>query len=296
MQNNLKALGERLSEYRRMADPLEYKVPINGIRRTPGLRREEVATGVGVSAEVISKLERGKYPSVNAPLLCVLGNFYGLDAAKRADLFHLANIEERSNAIELAQSVPSELQEFVDHQREYPTFVINRRWDFVGWNEALNITFGDIGSMPESRRNILWIIFGFPNAPDLILDWERHARRVCGQFRLDYDWSQGDPRFVALVDELKAESKEFARLWAGPLDIQFKEIVLKQIRHPQLGQLDFQQMGFRPAADPDLLVGVHYPLNERTAQAIRSRLPAKQSPVAHLVAQPELVGSERVPV
>lgn len=272
MQDNLTALGNRLAEYRRGANPHHYNVNVYGMRRTPGLRREEVAKGTGLSVEVISKIERGKYPSVNARLLHDLSDFYRLDDAKRDDLFHLANVEERRVEVEIVHSIPPALQEFVDHQREYPTFVINRRWDVIGWNDALNIVFGDMASMPADRRNILWIVFGIPELSNLLIDWERHARRIAGQFRLDFDWSRGDPRFVALVEELSAASEAFAALWTGPLDIRFKETVLKQIRHPQLGLLEFEQMGFRFTADPDMLVGVHYPCNDETARKMRGAL------------------------
>lgn len=272
MSASLVELGKRLAEYRSKCNLSDYGIHPNGVRRTPGLRREELAEMTGLSTDLISKLERGKYPSVSARLLNELSVFYRLDAAKRIDLFHLANIEERTISPYLEVSIPDSLQDFVDHMSEYPTFVINRRWDVVGWNEALCVAFGDMEQLQGNQRNILWIMFGLPGTRTLVVDWERHARRVLGQFRLDYDHSCGDPRFIALVNELAQVSPDFAALWAGPLEIQFKEVVYKQLSHATLGRLDFRQMAFRFEDNPNLLVGVHYPLNERTARAIRSHL------------------------
>ncbi len=272
MESSLVELGHRLATYRRAAKPADYGIVEVGARRTPGLRREEVAELTGFSLDLISKVERGKYPSVSARLLGHLSDFYKLDSAKRSDLFNLARLDERVDGIALERDVTPALQELLDHQREYPAYVTNRRWDLVAWNEIFSLVIGDPASMPEERRNILWIVFGAPGVRSVIVDWERHARRVIGQFRLDYGWARKDARFVALVDELTEVSPEFAEWWAIGLEVSARMSVFKQINHALLGVLDFQQMGFRSEENPNLLATVYFPTNNRTASLLRRHL------------------------
>jgi len=268
MQDNLTALGQRLAEYRRTAHPQQYNVPMNGIRRTPGLRREEVAEGTGVSAEVVSKIERGKYPSVNTYLLAKLCDFYRLDDAKRADIFHLANLDGREPKTRLETGVPDSIQGILDAMPAFPSFVMNRRWDMIAWNAGLTALFGDFSQASLDDRNVVWIVLGIPQAKQLIVDWERHARRVLGQFRLDYGRALGDPQFTMLTDKLAAVSPEFRDWWSGPLDVQYKQRIFKDICHPVMGHLRLEQVGMRLEENPNLLMGIYYPRDVETRIAL----------------------------
>lgn len=297
MESSLVELGNRLATYRRAAKPDDYGIVPLGARRTPGLRREEVAELTGFSLDLISKVERGKYPSVSARLLGHLSDFYRLDSAKRSDLFNLARLGERFGGIALEREVTPALQDLLDHQREFPTYVTNRRWDLVAWNEIFALVLGDPASMAEDRRNILWILFGSPGVKSLIVDWERHARRVIGQFRLDYGWAREDVRFVSLVNELMQVSPEFSEWWASGLEVSARVSVFKQINHAYLGLLDFQQMGFRSEENPNLLSTVYYPTNSKTSDLLRRFLVEHQRPLAVSVADfsavPELLHASK---
>lgn len=293
MESSLVELGNRLATYRRAAKPADYGIVALGARRTPGLRREEVAELTGFSLDLISKVERGKYPSVSARLLGHLSDFYKLDTAQRRDLFNLARLEERTGEVVVERVVSPALQDLLDHQREFPTYVTNRRWDLVAWNEIFALVMGDPASLPDARRNILWILFGTPGVKTLIVDWERHARRVIGQFRLDYGWARNDERFVALVQELTQVSPEFAEWWASGLEVSTRTSIFKQVNHPLLGLLDFQQIGFRPEENPNLLSTVYYPTDPRTADLLRRFLAEHKRTLALSTADfsalPELV-------
>lgn len=274
MQNNLAAMGQRLAECRRRANPNAFDISTTGARRTPGLRREEVAHLVGVSTTVIEKIERGKYDSLTPQLLNELCNFYKLNEVERRDLFNLANKAWGDQRDLLEFAVPVTVQSLLDAIPTSPAFVMNRRWDIIASNCGLRLLYGDIQAGEGFANNLIWQAFMSPFSRSMVRDWETHTRRILAEFKLDYGRAAGDPRFTKLTDLLAANSSEFRAWWQDSADVRVEQRILKEMIHPLFGALVFDHIGFRLEENPNLLMAIYHPHNAETLSIMQQAVAA----------------------
>lgn len=249
--------------------PADVGLPITARRRTPGLRREEVAQLAGVGITWYTWLEQGRDIQVSAPVLERIARALRLGAAERAHLFLLAHNRPPPLATPaLAQVTPA-------HRRLLeslagPAYLATPRWDVVAWNSALAAVFGDLAAIPVERRNMLWLVFASADHRATIPDWETDARAMVARFRLEFGRRRDDPAFLALIEELRAASPEFHRWWAEQ-DVARQPLATKRFHSPRLGTMAFEQTNFVADETADLRLTVYTPVDAHTA-AIVERL------------------------
>lgn len=246
-----RALGAFLRARRASLAPDLLGLTAGTRRRTPGLRREEVALLGGISATWYSWIEQGRDVSVSPQALGRLARAFRLTAAERVYLFELAGKQDPDSARAAPESddVPAVLAQCVKSIRA-PAYLLDRLWRARVWNEPAARLFVGWLDRPGDH-SLLHFIFFEPRARRLISDWEERARRVVAEFRADHSRSLEDPELRALVDALSRQSPFFARSWEVH-SVLAREGGERRFNHPKQGALCFQQTTFVPANRPDL--------------------------------------------
>ncbi len=218
-------------------------------RRTPGLKREELAERAGISATWVAWIEQGRAVQASAHALGRLARSLALSPAERSYLFELAgrrdpDAPEATPSAEAPVALVAAVQAVAG-----PAYGLDRLWTACCWNAAAERLFaGWLG--PGCERNQLRYLFLAPEARALLPDWADRTRRVAAEFRADFGRSLGDPQVRSLVEGLQAESPAFAQAWedAGVLG---REGGRRVFDHPADGRLAFEQHTFAPAERPD---------------------------------------------
>ena len=208
------ALGAYLKDRRQRLDPAAFGFPPER-RRTPGLRREEVALRANVSATWYTWLEQGRGGAPSADVLDRIARALTLSEVEREHVYLLAlgHPPEARRADAVTGEVTPQLQHVLDAIAGSPALVATTMWDIVAWNAAATAVFGDFGAIPAARRNTLRLTFA-PGARERMADWEPHARFLVAAFRAEAARGRASSRAAALVDELSRSSPEFAALWS----------------------------------------------------------------------------------
>lgn len=217
-------------------------------RRTPGLRREELAVQAGISVTWCTWIEQGRDVKASPQALSRLAHALKLARAERAYLFELSGIRDPEHLpIGDPADAPASLAAAVDAVA-HPAYGLDRLWNACCWNEAAARLFRDW--LGEGRsRNLLAFVFLDPAARVLIPDWQDRAARLLAEFRSDYGHSAADPRARDLVDRLRAESLLFRRIWDAQAVLE-REGGLRSFNHSTDGLLRFAQHTFAPSDRP----------------------------------------------
>ncbi|MCG7600783.1 helix-turn-helix transcriptional regulator [Halomonas sp. McH1-25] len=205
-------LGEFLRTRRERISPEEVGLPMGTRRRTPGLRREEVAALAGVGLTWYTWLEQGREIGVSSTFLDNLAKALKLDAAERRHLFMLTHQRPPIEPGKTWCQVPPLVRRLMDDLSTRPSYVLNLRWDVLAWNGAADRIF-DFAAQPAAYRNLLWMLFAEPALRRVIADWSAQAPRILSSFRRDYARADGDPAIGSLVEELKKVAPEFRQWW-----------------------------------------------------------------------------------
>jgi transcriptional regulator with XRE-family HTH domain len=248
-------LAEFLRSRRARLSPEGVGLPRGNRRRTPGLRREEVALLAGVSPDWYTRLEQGRDINVSVQVLESLARVLQLDANERTHLFLLAlrqppPVETFSHA-----QISPALQNFLNHLGTTPACIVDARLNAVAWNKAFCAVFGDCETKSERERNLIWRIF---SAPSFNEHWEEHARLYLAQFRAGYDRFIEDPWWATKIAELHRISPEFRELWARHDVLNLSE-GQKSMQHPLVGELSFDFLLFQTVDSSDLRLLLHTP-------------------------------------
>ena len=223
-------------------------------RRTPGLKREEVAQLAGISAEWYVKLEQGRAVSPSTETVEALGRALRLDGVEFAHLRMLAAAGGRQPF--RREAVPDTLRHLVESLPE-PAYLTGQRWDILAWNNAATALFGDFGQIKPEHRNILEWMFSNPAAQSLFgATWRREAKRMVSLFRATHDLWPGDAAFVALVARLRAASPDFSSWWAAH-GVGAPVSGTKQLHHPALGIVNYDHASFQANDDPALKLALY---------------------------------------
>jgi transcriptional regulator with XRE-family HTH domain len=258
----LQELGDFLRTRRARLTPEDVGLPRGSRRKTPGLRRAEVAQLVGVSVDWYTWLEQGRSITPSTQVLERLVQTLRLDANERTHLFLLAQQQAPPALLQEPEVVSPALQHFLDQFGTRPAFVSGRRWDVLAWNDAGCAVFGDYRRRTAPReRNTIWGIFTNPLARQVIVDWEEDARYLLAQFRSSCGRYPGDAQLTELVHDLMLCSPEF-RAWWPDHEVQSGQEGRKTLNHPQVGYLLFERLTFQVFDTPDLKVTVYTPLQE----------------------------------
>lgn len=254
-----RALGEFIRAHRERLSPLAVGLPPGPRRRTPGLRREEVAQLCGVSPTWYTWIEQGRPVSASADALARIAVALQLTRAERGYLFELAGERDPSEpAPAAAADAPAALIATVA-RLDTPAYVLDRQWNALAWNaQAAELFAGWLDGAPGDEpheRNLLRYTFTAPLARQLIVDWETRARRLVAQFRADSIRHLNDAPTRTLIDQLAAQSEAFAHFWASQ-DVGEREVGTREFNHARYGRLVYEQITFKPAHREDLMLVV----------------------------------------
>jgi transcriptional regulator with XRE-family HTH domain len=258
----LQELGDFLRTRRARLAPEEVGLPRGSRRKTPGLRRAEVAQMVGVSVDWYTWLEQGRSIKPSTQVLERLAQTLHLDMHERTHLFLLAQRQAPPPLLPETEVVSPALQHFLDQFDTRPAFVSGRLWDVLAWNDAGCAVFGDHRRRTGPReRNTIWNIFTDPLARQFVVDWEEDARHLLAQFRSMCGRYPEDTQLTELVHDLMLASPEF-RAWWPDHEVRGGQEGRKRLNLPQVGYLVFERLTFQVFDTPDLKVTVYTPLEE----------------------------------
>ena len=244
-------LSDFLRNRRGRVTPSDVGLPATNRRRTPGLRREEVAQLAGMSATWYTWLEQKRPIGVSAGVLDNLARVLLLDPAERMQLFQLALRQPVLNSTSKPETVSPLIRRIIDQMDPIPALVIGRRWDILAWNRGARAFFLDFEQVPANERNMLWLLFTNPALRSLVVDWRERAQDTLARFRADYGRHAGDGHFVQLVERLKSVSPEFAQWWPR-FDIQPMSEGRREYDHPLGGRMTVEHATFLVGDNPEL--------------------------------------------
>jgi transcriptional regulator with XRE-family HTH domain len=267
-------LGSFLKDRRAKLDPAAFGIPLRR-RRTPGLRREEVAQRANVSATWYTWLEQGRGGAPSAHVLDRIARALMLTDDEREHLFLLGLGRPPEVRYQAAEGVTPRLQRVLDALAFSPAYVKNSTWDIVAWNRAASIVLADYAALPPEQRNGLRLVFCNPGVRAAMANWENDARFVVAAFRADIARAGATRKVEALVDDICRLSPEFAAMWRdndvrstygeGP----------KYLRHPRAGRIALEYSAFAVDGRPDLGMVVYNPATAADADKIRSLVKPK---------------------
>ena len=244
-------LSDLLRNRRGRIAPADVGLPETNRRRTPGLRREEVAQLAGVSATWYTWLEQKRPIGVSSGVLDNLARVLRLDPAERTQLFQLALRQPVLESLSKRETVSPLIRRLLEQTDPIPAYVLGRRWDVLAWNRAALAFFLDFERVPANERNLLWLVFTNSTLRSLIVDWPARAKDTLARFRADYGRHVGDAHFVQLVERLKSVSPEFAEWWPRH-DILPMTEGRKDYDHPQVGRMIVEHTTFSVSDSPEL--------------------------------------------
>lgn len=228
-------LGDFLRTRRERLDPAAVGLPRGSNRRTPGLRREEVAVLAGLGVSWLTRLEQGRANRVSAEVLGGLANALRLSGTERAHLFNLAGVRLPAEAVD--SSANESHRRLVDGLNPNPAYLLDHHWELVAWNtseEELFPLLKDAGPNP----NLLRLFLEHPEIRDFIDDWPVEVERLTRQFRAHITEFPSET-LLQLSIELRAKHKTFADAWDRH-DVAPLAPKVRVINHPT-GELSFDQ-------------------------------------------------------
>ena len=246
--------GEFLRSRRTRLVPKDIGEPARQRRRTPGLKREEVAQRAGISAEWYVKLEQGRAVSPSPQTVEALARALQLN---RVELAHLRSLAASGGRQAFRrEEVPDALRRIVVSLPE-PAYLTGQRWDVLAWNGAAAALFGDFGQLGHEDRNILHWMLGDPAARRVFgHTWAEEARRMVALFRPAHDLWPGDAAFAVLVQRVRTVCPEFDTWWSEH-GVGAPVSGTKHLHHPTLGAAVYEHASFQANDDPALKLALY---------------------------------------
>ncbi|WP_312866401.1 helix-turn-helix domain-containing protein [Streptomyces boluensis] len=259
-------LAAFLRARRELLDPHDFGLPPRRqARRTPGLRREEVAELAGVSTDYIVRLEQGRGPRPSAHVVEALAGALRLAPDERAYLFDLAQ-QRPTHADRPATTAAPPLARLVADLSPLPAMLLNHRYDILAWNDEMTRLLLDFDTLPPPRRNAMWLCLTHPEIRERYVDRERVVRDGIAHLRAAWAAHPEDRALTGLIAELTARDEEFARLWSER-DIKVNGRGRKLLRHPEVGELAVHFDVLTPLQDPDQRLLIYRAADEESRAA-----------------------------
>jgi transcriptional regulator with XRE-family HTH domain len=246
---------------RRRADiqPEDVGLPAGGRRRTPRLRREEVALLAGVGTTWYTWLEQGRDVRASEEVLEALARALQMGPVERDHLLLLGRGDPAPACNPPSESVSPSLRRLIESLGPNPAYVLGRRWDYLAWNRAAKALLCDFDAVPAPERNHLWMMFTDPARQELMTDWEASARTCVAKFRADHARHLDDPAFEELVQALRGASRVFCKFWKRH-EVARTGSGRKEFHHPVAGPLIFEHAVFHPVDDPEQRLILYTPV------------------------------------
>ncbi|MEW2407408.1 helix-turn-helix transcriptional regulator [Streptomyces griseoviridis] len=260
-------LAAFLRSRRELLTPHEVGLPSRrGTRRTPGLRREEVAELAGVSTDYVVRLEQARGLRPSAEVVEALARALRLAPDERAYLFDLAQRHPRKPEAP-ATTAAGPLARLVADLSPLPAMLLNHRFDILAWNPEMTRLLLDFSTLPPSRRNAMWLCLAHPGISACYVDRDRVVREGVAHLRAAWAAHPQDRRLTDLITELTALDEEFARLWAER-DIRATGRGSKAMRHPDVGTIAVDFEVLMPLKDTDQRLMICRPADEASRTAL----------------------------
>jgi transcriptional regulator with XRE-family HTH domain len=237
-------------------------------RRTPGLRREEVAQLAGVGVTWYTWLEQGREINPSAQVLDAVARTLQFDTNEHSHLFTLAGLPTTTIANECMALCPT-VQPLIDQLEPFPAMVVNSRLDLLAYNRVYASFFESLESIPIEERNILWLAFTNPEMKAAIVDREDTVGRLVAEYRGAMAEHLDDPAWKTLVDRLHRASPEFAAVWERH-DVQGVESRTKRARHPTAGLLKLDYTNLWVGQQVGVRIVAFTPADERTGERLEA--------------------------
>jgi transcriptional regulator with XRE-family HTH domain len=262
-----------LRSRRARLSPADVGLPDGGgRRRTPGLRREELAALAGVGVSWYTWLEQGRDINPSPEVLDALARALRLDPAERRTLFALARTE-----LPLADDVAGgdaeglgevgELIALVDSLHPNPAYLLGRMTRILAWNRAASAVLGSPDHLADDRRYLLWWLMVDPGPDGMTAQREATARNTLARFRAEYARHAGEPEYEEFLKQIREHSPRFHEWWNEHEVIEAQRGT-KVIEHQQLGVLRLQHAQTVPTGQPELRLSVYAPADEATRAAL----------------------------
>ncbi|HEX7816652.1 helix-turn-helix transcriptional regulator [Dyella sp.] len=266
-------VGAYLRARRARLDPAALGYPLSR-RRTPGLRREEVAQRANVSATWYTWLEQGRGGAPSADVLDRISRALMLTSVEREHLFLLALGRPPQVRFQTSEDVSPRLQRILDALTLSPAYVKTATWDIVAWNRVATLVLTDYGAIPPQERNILRLLFSHGRVRSAQSNWESIARFAVATFRTDVARVGASEQVRAFVDELCQTYADFARIWRDN-DVRNHGEGTKQLQHAVMGNISLEYSAFTVDGRPDLSMVIYNPATQddrdRVAKLVRDR-------------------------
>ncbi|TQJ19110.1 helix-turn-helix protein [Kribbella jejuensis] len=261
-------LGEFLKARRGRVAPEDVGLPGGGRRRTPGLRREELAQLAGVGVTWYTWLEQGRPINVSGQVLDAVATTLGLTPVEREHLYRLA--EATPMRLPRTTDCASEavFEEIVEALDPLPAVITNTRFDIVRANRAYNDLFHDWHRLPCIHKNLLWCIITEPTAREQLLNYDTEVPYLVGRLRSAYGEHVGDPDWETDLARLRSICPEFDLLWSKH-EVAACTPRVRRIANPDVGEVRLTITELAVSAHPDLLLFIESPADEET----RAKLP-----------------------
>jgi transcriptional regulator with XRE-family HTH domain len=271
-------LADFLRNRRASLKPDEVGLPNGGRRRTPGLRREEVAQLAGVGTTWYTWLEQGRDVRASLEVLEAIAAALRMSPAERAHLVLLGRGDRVLPCKGPPERVSPALRRLIENLGPNPAYLLGRRWDYLAWNRAMEVLFSWKPGRDPLSRNHIWLMFMDPARRELMDDWERSARTIAAKFRADHARNIGDPAFEQLISALRSSSPEF-RKWWNKHEVASGGEARKELNHPAAGRLVFMHAVFNREMESEHRLVLYSPVDEDDTPARFARLMDEQ-PVA----------------
>lgn len=245
-------------------------------RRTPGLRREEVAQRANISPTWYTWLEQGRGGAPSADVLNRIATGLMLTEPERQHLFMLGLGHPPEARYRPVEGISPRLQRLLDAMETTPAIVRTATWDVVAWNGAASVVMTDYAALPPAERNILRLVFCNPRVRAAQQDFDGIARFVVAAFRADAARAGASAEIADLVSDLCAKSPDFRRLW-NDNDVGLHGEGTKRLNHAILGPIELEYSAFSVDGRPDLGLVVYNPVREQDADRIRALVRQRQA-------------------
>lgn len=261
-------LGEFLKARRARVSPEDVGLPAGGRRRTPGLRREELAQLAGVGVTWYTWLEQGRPINASGQVLDAVATTLRLSSIEREHLYRLAEATPARPPRASAVANEAVFAEILTALDPLPAVITNTRFDIVQPNQAFSDLFHDWHTLPCIHKNLLWCLITEPRARQQLVNYDEEVPYLVARLRSSYGEHVGDPDWETDLKRLRKLSPEFTHLWSRH-EVAACTPRPRHLRHPIAGDLHFTLTELTVPANPDLLLFIETPATQET----RDRLP-----------------------
>jgi transcriptional regulator with XRE-family HTH domain len=268
-----RSLGDFLRTRRERLRPEDVGLAATGRRRTPGLRREEVAARAGLSTDWYMRLEQGRDVTPSVSVLEALAGALSLSHVERAHLFRLARSQEPPILASPAETVAPALLRALESLRGTPAFILGRRLDVLAWNAEAARVIGNSARIPEARRNLVRMTLLVPEVRALYVDWRAVAAENVAALRAASSRHPRDPSFAALIELLAQRSATFRKCWKRH-EVSERSQGEWALRHPSGARLQMRYDALATPDDPYQRLVFFTPVDARTKDRMNQLLSA----------------------